>query len=72
MMWLYWHMIALGEEYTKRYGKKHLNITKCMKTFKKTRQIKKTHTMVIEQICLSVCQMNIKINVVLKLTGTTT
>jgi hypothetical protein len=22
-------MLALGEEYTKRYGKKHLSITKC-------------------------------------------
>ena len=28
-MWLYNHMIALGEEYTKRYGKTHLSITKC-------------------------------------------
>ena len=28
-MWLYKHMIALGDEYTKRYGKKHLSITKC-------------------------------------------
>ena len=28
-MWLYNHMIALGNEYTKRYGKKHLSITKC-------------------------------------------
>ena len=27
--WLYNHMIALGEEYTARYGKKHLTITKC-------------------------------------------
>ena len=27
--WLYNHMIALGEEYTKRYGKVHLTITKC-------------------------------------------
>ena len=27
-MWLYKHMIALGDEYTKRYGKKHLTITK--------------------------------------------
>ena len=27
--WLYDHMIALGEEYTKRYGKKHLTILKC-------------------------------------------
>jgi len=28
-MWLYRHMIALGNEYTKRYGKTHLSITKC-------------------------------------------
>ena len=28
-MWLYWHMIALGDEYTKRYGKQHMSITKC-------------------------------------------
>ena len=27
--WLYYHMMALGNEYTKRYGKKHLTITKC-------------------------------------------
>jgi len=27
--WLYRHMIALGEEYTRRYGKTHLTITKC-------------------------------------------
>ena len=27
--WLYFHMLALGNEYTKRYGKKHLTITKC-------------------------------------------
>ena len=27
--WLYDHMIALGNEYTKRYGKTHLSITKC-------------------------------------------
>ena len=29
--WLYEHMLALGNEYTKRYGKKHLTITKCKK-----------------------------------------
>ena len=29
--WLYLHMIALGHEYTKRYGKIHLTITKCAK-----------------------------------------
>ena len=29
--WLYLHMIALGHEYTKRYGKTHLTITKCAK-----------------------------------------
>ena len=28
-MWLYDHMIALGKEYTKRYGKQHLTIIKC-------------------------------------------
>ena len=27
--WLYDHMRALGDEYTKRYGKQHLSITKC-------------------------------------------
>ena len=27
--WLFDHMIALGNEYTKRYGKTHLSITKC-------------------------------------------
>ena len=27
--WLYDHMIALGDEYTKRYGKTHLSIIKC-------------------------------------------
>ena len=27
--WLYHHMMALGEEYYVRYGKKHLSITKC-------------------------------------------
>jgi len=29
--WLYKHMLALGDEYTKRYGKTHLTITKCKK-----------------------------------------
>ena len=28
-MWLYHHMMALGDEYTRRYGKIHLSITKC-------------------------------------------
>jgi len=27
-MWLYKHMMALGDEYTKRYGKVHLTIEK--------------------------------------------
>jgi len=27
--WLFHHMLALGDEYTKRYGKKHLSIDKC-------------------------------------------
>ena len=33
-MWLYNHMIALGEEYTKRYNKTHLTITKCKEVLK--------------------------------------
>ena len=28
-MWLFDHMVALGKEYTKRYGKTHLSITIC-------------------------------------------
>lgn len=32
-MWAYEHMLALGEEYTKRYGKKHLTIEKCREVF---------------------------------------
>ena len=32
--WLYEHMIALGNEYTKRYGKTHLSITKCKEPLK--------------------------------------
>jgi hypothetical protein len=28
-LWAYEYMIALGKEYTKRYGKEHLTITKC-------------------------------------------
>jgi hypothetical protein len=27
--WLYEHMVALGQEYTKRYGKIHMTIDKC-------------------------------------------
>tara|TARA_R100000734_G_scaffold3738_1_gene3322 strand:+ start:85 stop:567 length:483 start_codon:yes stop_codon:yes gene_type:complete len=27
--WLYSHMLELGNEYTKRYGREHLSITKC-------------------------------------------
>lgn len=33
-MWLYDHMIALGEEYTKLYGKTHLTIKKCLEPLK--------------------------------------
>ena len=33
-MWLYDHMMALGDEYTRRYGKKHLSITKCFDALK--------------------------------------
>ena len=32
--WLYDHMIALGNEYTKRYNKTHLTITKCKEVLK--------------------------------------
>ena len=32
--WLYNHMIALGEEYTARYGKVHKTITKCKDVLK--------------------------------------
>lgn len=28
-MWTYEHMLALGQEYTRRYGKEHLTISKC-------------------------------------------
>ena len=34
--WLYRHMLALGEEYNKRYGKTHLSITKCKEPLSKT------------------------------------
>ena len=32
--WLFYHMLALGGEYTKRYNKKHLSITKCFDALK--------------------------------------
>ena len=32
--WLFHHMLALGDEYTKRYNKKHLSITKCFDALK--------------------------------------
>jgi len=32
--WLYEHMLALGHEYTNRYGKEHLSITKCKEPLK--------------------------------------
>ena len=32
--WLYEHMLALGHEYTNRYGKKHLSIIKCKEPLK--------------------------------------
>lgn len=34
-LWLYFHMIELGNEYYKRYGKKHLTITKCEDVLKR-------------------------------------
>jgi len=33
-MWLYKHMIALGDEYTRRYGKTHMSITKCKRALR--------------------------------------
>jgi len=33
-MWLYQHMMALGDEYTKRYGKVHMSIDKCAEALK--------------------------------------
>lgn len=33
--WLYRHMLALGDEYTRRFGKVHLTIQKHAKTLKK-------------------------------------
>ena len=32
--WLYRHMLGLGKEYTKRYGKTHLTIEKCKDVLK--------------------------------------
>ena len=32
--WLFKHMMALGDEYTKRYGKNHLTIIKCSEILK--------------------------------------
>ena len=32
--WLFRHMLGIGNEYTKRYGKKHLSITKCFDVLK--------------------------------------
>ncbi len=34
--WLYNHMLALGKEYTKRYSKTHLSITKCWEPLQNT------------------------------------
>jgi hypothetical protein len=34
-MWAYEHMLALGAEYTKRYGKEHLTIAKCREALAK-------------------------------------
>ena len=59
--WLYHYMIALGDEYTKRYGKTHLTITKCKKPLAKYPH---NHH--------NVCLMNIKLKVILlKLIGIT-
>ena len=34
--WLYFHMMALGKEYKKRYNKEHLTITKCRDVLSQT------------------------------------
>ena len=33
-IWLFEHMLALGNEYTNRYGKRHLSIEKCFDALK--------------------------------------
>ena len=40
--WLYEHMRALGDEYTKRYNKTHLSITKCKHLWKLPNNIPRT------------------------------
>lgn len=46
--WVYDHMIALGEQYTKRYGKYHLTIEKCKEVLSKPPKnlIKKDFTVI--------------------------
>lgn len=34
-MWLYIHMLALGDEYKQRYGREHLTIAKCREVLHK-------------------------------------
>lgn len=36
--WLYEHMIALGDEYNRRYGRTHLTISKCKEPLKNAPQ----------------------------------
>ena len=63
-MWLYNHMMALGDEYKKRYGKTHLSITKCEDAL----NIELNHLYSIQGDGFTqppqVCQMNTKMNVV--------
>ena len=58
-MWLYDHMIALGKEYTKRYNKTHLTITKCAEVFK-TITTHNTGRLLLQNL-LNVCQTNHKV-----------
>jgi hypothetical protein len=52
-MWLYVHMLALGDEYTRRYGKTHLTITKCKNILAKLpKNIKLSHDMTPMPQCM--------------------
>ena len=60
-MWLYNHMMALGDEYTKRYGKTHLSIIKCKDFLLNHQYIYKVMSLCNHH---RQCQMNTKMNVV--------
>ena len=62
--WLYLHMLALGYEYTKRYGKIHASIVKCEKFLMYHLYI---YLMVIFVNHHRLCLINIKFQVVVLL-----